>query len=135
MATNTTPQQVEINAQVNWGLSEFTSSLLLNYQEPNTTTALFSATITVVVPINTTNNAYNLATLFPADNSPLLFGLADLSQPGQQLNWGLASSDGRFQMAPGGFALMRVNGGAPTIYVDNPSTTQPAVLQIFSLSN
>ncbi|MGH9553766.1 MAG: hypothetical protein ACRD3W_30580, partial [Terriglobales bacterium] len=47
-ATNAAPQQVEINAQVSFGLSLTVSDLLMSYQEANTTTALFHGSNTVV---------------------------------------------------------------------------------------
>ena len=135
LPTNTTAQQVEINAQVNWGLSEFANSLLLNYQEPNTTTALFNSSITVVVPAATNNYQVNLATTFPFLNDAIVYGIKDMSNPGQQVDIGLASSGQRFSMAPGGFFVIRVDGSAPTLYIDNPSVSDAAILQVFTMGN
>jgi len=133
--SNAAPQQVQINSQICFGLSQNNNTVLQNYIEPNTTTALFQATLVVVVTANTTNNTYNLATLFPVANTPILWGMEDISSPGQQVNWGLASGGQRFNMAPNGYFVCRVAGGAPTLYIDNPSMSVNALIQLFVISN
>lgn len=135
--SNLTTQQIEINAQVNFGLSDFTNSLLLNYQEPNSTTASTSNSATVTVTANTTDNQVNLSTLFPitATNNAICYGVVDISNPGQQVNIGLAAGGSRFNMAPSGFMLIRVTGSKPTLYIDNPSATVTAVLKVFCLTS
>lgn len=134
-ATNTSPEQIEINAQVNFGLSLTISDLLLDYQEPNTTTALFRGATTIVVPANTSNQQIVLSTLFPAVNSFICYGLQDVSNPGQAVNIGLASGGARVPLAAGGFSLTRVSGSVPTIFVDNASVTTPCILRIFAMGN
>jgi hypothetical protein len=133
--TNATSQQVQINSQIIFGLAQNNNTVLLNYIEPDTTMALFSGSLVVVVPPNTNNNTYNLTTLFPVANTPILWGMVDISNPGQQVNWGLASSGARFDMNPNGFFVCRVNGSAPTLYIDNPSASVDALIQLFVLSN
>lgn len=134
--TNATPQQIQINAQACFGLSQSTNNLVVNYQEPNTTTALFKGIEELSIPANTVNNTINLANYFTAINTALLWGLQDISNPGQQVNIGMASSGTRFSMAPSGFFLIRVNGGSsPILYIDNPSLTTSAILQLIVLAN
>lgn len=132
--TNATPQNVTINAQVLWGLSNLNASQLLSYTEPTTTTALFSLTTTFFAAATTNNQTVNLATLFPNINSAILYGIADISNPGVSVSIGLASGGTRFTMAAGGFFLVRVSGSSPTVYIDNAGSTT-AVLQIFCLAN
>lgn len=133
--TNAAAQQVQINSQVVYGLSENNNTVLQNYIEPSTTTALFQGSIVVVVTANTTNNTYNLATLFPVANTPIFWGVMDISTPGQQVNIGLASGGARFSVSPNGFINVRTNGAFPTLYIDNPSASTNAILQIYMLSN
>jgi hypothetical protein len=134
-ATNALDQEIEINAAVSFGLSYFGNTSLLQYVEPTTTKAKFQNSSTVVLSPNTTNNPINLATLFPSLNTALVYGIKDMSQPGQQVNVGMAAGGSRFNMAPGGFFLVRVSGSSPTIYADNPSLTKFAIVQVFSLGN
>jgi hypothetical protein len=133
--TNASPQQVQISSQICFGLSQNNNTVLQNYNEVSTTTALFQGSIDVPVPANSTNNAFNLATLFPVANTPLLWGIQDISNPGTQVNVGLSSSGPRFNLNPNGYLTARVNGGAPTIYIDNPSMSNGAIIQLFLLSN
>ena len=137
--TNLTAQQVVISAQVNFGLSDFANALILNYQEPNTTTCLsYAATAPQVVLANTNNVAFNLQSIFSAINTAVLIGFVDISNPGQQVNWGLASSGPRFYQNPSGFTLIRTNQAIatlPTVYIDNPSANMNALLQFFCLAN
>lgn len=134
-ATNAASEQIEINAQVNFGLSLTVSDLLLDYEEPNSTTALFRGASTVVVPQNTSNQQIVLSTLFPGFNSYICFGIQDISNPGQAINFGLTSGGARIPMAAGGFSLQRVSGSVPTIFVDNTSVTTPAILRVFAIGN
>lgn len=133
--TNATAQQVQINSQIIFGLSQNNNSVLQNYIEPNTTTALFAGSLPVVVPADSVNNEYNLSTLFPLANSPILWGLEDKSNPGQQVNVGLTASGPRFFINPNGYLTARVNGGAPILYIDNPSANSAALLMLFMMSN
>jgi hypothetical protein len=136
--TNAQPQQFQCSAQVNFGLSDQSNSLLLNYQEPNGNTALYQFTQTQFVPANSTNNAYNLASMFAASNTPAVIGWYDASNPGQQMNWGMQSGGSRFDMNLNGFTLLRVTNATatlPTIYVDNPSPGNVGILVFFCISN
>lgn len=133
--TNAAEQNVCIQAQVAFGLGLFSNQSLLNYSEPSTTTAKFSNSTTVAVPPSTSNQQINLSTLFPNIATPILFGMSDISDPGQAVDWGLASGGTRFPMAAGGFMITRVSGTGPVVYVDNDSTTEYALLQVFCLGN
>jgi hypothetical protein len=137
-ATNATPVQFELNAQVNYGLSYLGNATVFTYAEPNQSTALFSTSQTVLIPANSTNNTVNLATLFPNVNNPLVFVLTDISNPGQEMNIGMASGGSRFDMNPNGFFMFRVSqstGSCPTLYIDNPSSNMSAFLQVTCLAN
>lgn len=133
--TNATDQQVEINGQVSFGLSYFGNTNLLNYAEPGTTTAKFQGSAVVMVPPSTTDQAVSLSSLFANISTPICIGLKDISNPGQQCNWGMAAAGTRFNMAAGGFSLMRVNGSRPTLYLDNPSSTSYCIVQVFCMGN
>ena len=135
VTTNANPQQVEVNAEVSFGLGYGTNTNLLNYVEPGTTTCLFNGSTTIFIPASTTNQAVNLATLFPYINTPVLWGWKDISSPGQAVTWSLTSSGATMNQAAGGFCLFRVNGNAPTVYFNNTSMTEPAILQVFMLAN
>lgn len=133
--TNASSQQIEINAQTQFGLSYSGNTSLMNYVEPGTTTSRFGLSTTVFVAPSTTDQQINLATLFPFINSAQLWGMQDISNPGQQLNWGLASGGQRFQMNPGGFFECRVTGSAPILYIDNPSSSSYVILKVFCIAN
>ena len=134
-ASNAQANQIEINAQVAYGLGYQSNTVLMNYVEPGTTTALFNETVTVAVPANTTNYPINLATMFPNINSAILYGVADISNPGQQFSLGMDSSGARLTIAPGGFGMWRVNGSAPTLYVDNPSSNLYCLIKVMCIGN
>jgi hypothetical protein len=133
--TNANPSQIEIDGQVSFGLGYGTNTNLFNYQEPGTTTCLFNGSTTVFIPPSTTNQAVNLTTLFPYINTPVLWGWCDISNPGQAVTWSLTSSGATIDMAPGGFSLFRVNGGAPTIYFNNADMANTAIIRVFFLAN
>lgn len=152
---NAAPNQVEINAQVAYGLGYQSNTVLMNYIEPGTTTAQFNETSTVRIPPNAMSYPVNLEFLFPGVYTPILWGIKDVSNPGQTFNLGMCYGGGealkprdttpkgvvhRFgsnalTIAPGGFMIARCNGGFPTFYVDNPSSTQYVLLQVFCLAN
>jgi hypothetical protein len=133
--SNAQPNQVEINAQVAYGLGYQSNSVLMNYIEPGTTTALFGNSATVFVPASTTDQVVNLATLFPYINSAELWAVEDISNPGQSVLIGTATGSNKFTLAPGGFFEARVYGSAPTLYISNPSTNQYAILKFINLAN
>ena len=136
MATNANTQNITIDAQVGMGLQNMPASRLLYYEEPSTTTAKFADTSTIVIPPNTVDQVLNLATLFPGINTALVFVIADItSSPGVPINFGMAAGGARFNMAAMGFFVVRVNGSAPTLYLDNPSLTQNGILQVSVLAN
>lgn len=128
-------QNIQLGAQMVMGMQSQYPNTLFQYQEPVTTTAQFQGSTIVSVPANTTNNQINTATLFPGCVTPVAIGVQEMTNPGLQVNVGLSSSDTRLQIAPGGFILLRLNGGFPTFYVDNPSVSSPALVRVFILSN
>ncbi len=127
-------QNVQISSQVVMGLQGIYPDILLQYQEPTTTTAQFAGSTTVVIPANTTGNVVSCATLFPAFASPVCIGLQDVTNPGQQVNVGTSTDDGRINMAASGFFVYRVADGLPTFYIDNPGDSDAAI-RVFGLSN
>ena len=134
MTVAATAQQIQIAAQVAFGLSNEYPNVLFQYTEPTTTTAGLAASTIVQIPANTTDNAIVTATLFPGFTTPLLWGIAEMTNPGIQLNVGLASGGARLHMAVGGFWITRVNGTGTTFYIDNASSSI-ALLNVFALSN
>ena len=134
-ASNGQANQIEINSQIAYGLGYQSNEVFLNYVEPGTTTALFGQTVTVAVPANTTNYPINLATMFPNVNTAIMYAVEDISNPGQQVSIGMDSGGSRFIMAPGGFFECRVNGSSPTLYVDNASVNQYALLKVVCIAN
>ncbi len=131
-----TAQQVIIAGQLAFGLGWSATTVLMNYQEPSTTTCTLQASSVVKIPKNTTNNTINLATLFPAVTTAVAYSIADItSSPGQQVAVGMASSGSRFQMAPMGMMMFRVNGSSPTLYCDNASMTTDAYLSVSCMGN
>jgi hypothetical protein len=134
-AASATAQQIQLSTQVIFGMQQQYSSPIFNYTEPSTTTAQYFGNTTVSIPANSTNNVINTATLFPAWNTPVCIGIAEITTPSLNLNVGLSSGGPRFQLAPGGYLVYRSNGGLPSIYVDNPSASSAALVQVFGLSN
>ena len=133
--SNAQANQIEINAQVAYGLGYQSNSTLMNYIEPGTTTALFGNAQTLFIPPNTTDQMVVLAALFPSINSAVLWGVQDISNPGQSISIGTATGTNKFTLAPGGFLLSRVNGSAPTLYVTNPSPNTYSILKLILLAN
>ena len=134
-ATNAQANQIEINAQVAYGLGYQSNTVLMNYCEPGTTTALFNMSNTVVIPPATTDYAVNLSTMFPSINSAVCWGVEDISNPGQAFSLKMDPGGNSFSVAPSGFVLTRVNGSAPTLYLDNTSTTNYAIIKVFCIAN
>ena len=134
-ATNATPQQFELNAQTNYGLSYLGNATTFSYAEPNTSTALFSLSQTFLIPANSTENTINLATAFPVVNSALVYTISDMSNPGLQTSIGTATGANKFIMNPNGFMMIRAKGSAPILYIDNPSINMSAFLQVTVLAN
>lgn len=129
-----TSQQVNISGQMAFGTQQVYPNVLFQYQEPGTTTAQFSGSTTIAIAGSTSNVAVNTATLFPGVNTPICYVLQEITNPPQQLNVGLASGGARLDLNPQGFLMVRVVGGTPTFYVDNPEST-PGLLQVSVLSN
>jgi len=133
--SNAQPNQIEINAQVAYGLGYQSNSSLLNYIEPGTTTALFGNATTIFVPPATADQTVNLAALFPNINQAVLWGVQDISNPGQSVSIGTAAGSNKFTLAAGGFLLSRVYGSAPTLYIINSSPNTYSVLKLVCLAN
>lgn len=133
--TNAQNLQVEIASQAVLGLSYGVNQTLQNYNENGSTTARFALSQTIFVPPNTTDQSINLATLFPSINSAIMWGVSDISSPGQAWSFGMAAGGSRFDINPGGYFSARVNGSAPTIFVDNPSATSYVVLKVWGIAN
>ena len=131
-----TPQQIQIGQQFVFGMQSVFPNTLFSYQEPYTTTCQLSGSTIISVPANTSNQAISIAALFPAFVNPVAIGIVEVTSPSQQVNIGLASGGARIHLAEGGFATFRVSTtNLPTFYVDNPSATDAALIQVFGLSN
>lgn len=130
-----TAQNVQIGAQVVFGLQNQFPDTIFQYQEPATTTAQMSSSTVVAIPANSTNNAISTSTLFPGFTTPVCWGIAEITSPSLPLNIGLSSGGPRLQVAGAGFLLVRTVAGKPTFYIDNPSVNQAALVRIFGLSN
>lgn len=136
--TNLRAQQIEINSQCSFGLGYQSNQTLMNYVEPGTTTANFALSTTIFVPPSTTAQAVNLATLFPNITTAILYGVADLSYPGQEVLISM-KSDGTNPMpqAAGGFSQWRVNcpiADAPTLYLTNEDADNYCIVKVFCLA-
>lgn len=134
-AAASTAQNIEINSQVVFGLQSAFPNMLFQYKEPSTTTAQMQGSTIVLIPANSVDNAVNLATLFPGFNMPLIFGVAEVTSPSRALNIGLSAGGPRINLAATGFMLWRANGAFNTLYVDNASLTEPALLRVFGMGN
>lgn len=129
------PNQIQFGCQVVDGMQNQYPNVLLQYQEPSTTTCQFSGAIVVPVFANSTNTQINTATIFGGFTVPVLVGIQEITSPSLPVNIGLTSSGPRLQLAPGGILVVRLNAGFPTFYVDNTSTNSTALLRVFMLSN
>lgn len=129
-------QNITIGVDVGTGYGGVLGNNVYSYLEPFSTTCQFGGSRQVVVPVNTTNFVVDTGTLFSGFAVPVALGLADTTaSPGVKLNVGMASSGPRIHLAPRGFFYTRTASGFPVFYVDNPSLTQPAVVQVFMLGN
>lgn len=123
-------QNVQISSQVAFGLQSAYPEILLQYQEPSTTTAQFSGATTITIPANTTDNTINTATLFSGITTPIVMGFVDVTNPGVSIGIGTAADDTRIEMAAGGFIIYRTASGMPTFYADN-ATDNDANIRVF----
>lgn len=130
-----TAQQFQISTQVAFGMGNQFPDLLYYYQEPTSNTAVMDGSTNVVINANSTNTAISTATLFPGVNTPVLWGIAEITNPALPLAVGLSSSGPRMQMAAGGFWITRVASGSPTFYVDNTDPANKALVRVFMISN
>ncbi len=129
-------QNVTIGVNVGTGYGGVLSDNVYSYLEPAATTCQFGGTRQVVVPPSSTSFPIDTSLIFSGFAVPIAFGLADTTEsPGQKLNVGMSVGGPRMHMAARGFIYSRTNGGFPVFYVDNPSLTQPAVVQVFMLGN
>lgn len=116
------------------GYSDSSHQSLINYTEPSSTTAKYCAQHEAPVVKNTPNNAFNLASLFPAfgtDN--VLLTIEEISSTPLQLNFGFTSGGTRLPLTA---LVARLKTGAlPTIYIDNPSLTTDATIRISVVGN
>lgn len=134
-APSSTAQNIQLSSQMVFGLQNVYPNTIFQYQEPSTTTAQFSGSTAVTIPANSTDNVVDTATLFPAFGTPVCFGLHEVTSPALPLNIGLSAGGPRIQMNAAGFMIFRVAAGNPVFYVDNPSATDDAALQVFGMSN
>lgn len=119
------------------GSPDFQHQTVANFQSNETFTAAAVANTIVSVPANTTDQAVNLATLFPALTATSFIVVQDVTAtPGQPFSVTTVSGSGRIAIAGGGFLAWTQNGGAPpTLYLTNPSTTTASDIQISVMSN
>lgn len=123
-------QNVTIDMQIGFAMGSNPSGLPFNYTEPITTTAQFCDSHTVAIDPSETDFEVDLASIFAGIADPIAFGMQDLVEsPGVPVEWGLAVGGTRFPMAGTGAMCIRVSGELPTLYIDNPSATDMAVLK------
>lgn len=134
-APSASAQQIQVSGQLCFGTQNVYPNVLFQYQESGLTTAQYGGSTTISIPANTTNQAINTATLFPGIVTPVAFVVQEITNPPQQLNIGLASGGARIDLNPQGFLMVRVSGGFPTFYLDNPSMSEAALVQVSYLSN
>lgn len=134
-AANTTPQFITYSIQAFLGLADYQSNNIVpqpNNSVPNTLMGSFYGTTQISIPMNTVNNTFSFASQWPLANEGLVVTVSDVSNPGQAVNIGLASSGTRIPLAagPGPGMSFYISGQMPVLYIDNPSMTANAILQI-----
>lgn len=89
---------------------------------------------TLTIPATTTNNSFNLATMFPSITSAQSISIADMSQPGVAVGFSTVNTGTKFQLRPGGVAVICASGALPTLFFDNAGVN-PAYLEITVTGN
>jgi hypothetical protein len=139
MALSAIGQQCYISLQAYLGYPDYSHVTAIDYSSaasnPTLTAAAQSST-PVSVAANTTDQSFNLATLFPALTGLVFISLVDITGTPQPFSFGTAAGTGRQSVAAGAWAAWMPNGGAPpTIFLTNPSTTTASNILISVLSN
>jgi hypothetical protein len=113
-----------------------TQQSLLNSSTPDAFTADVAEVHTVTVAASTSNASFALATLFPAITAPVFLYVVDVSNPGIGFKITTSSGTGKMGVAPNFWFAYMADGATalPTIYIDNPSSTQTLYLSIGALS-
>lgn len=109
-----------------------TQTTLVNTTTPDSFTADAADTITRSIAASATNQSFNLATLFPACTAPVFVCIADVSSPGVGFAITTVSGSGKMGIMASYWMAYMANGttALPTVYIDNPSSTQSLILQI-----
>jgi len=130
-----TAQQAYISLRANLGYPDYTNQPLINFVSSTTFTAAALAINEVTVSANTTDQAVNLSTLFPALSNLLFVMFIDITTPGQPFSITSVSGSGRLSVAANSFyAYMPNTSSGPTLYLTNANSTS-SLIQIAVLSN
>jgi hypothetical protein len=127
MTLSATPKSYTTILQVGFN----TTTDLLNYTEPQSTTAVAEAQSVIITLANTQNQAFNLATIFPGITNMTLLLLKDISNPGLAHTFKLVSAGANtIPIRAGGVLVVTTSGTPPTIYLDNSSASQAGNLVV-----
>lgn len=113
--------QLAISLQVSLGPPGGSNRSLLNFTEATSTTAEQGNVAVVQIANSATNDAINLATLFPSLSSAKVITLRDVSATAREVSFSPANSGTKLVLAAGGSMVLRTNGTLPTLYFDNSS--------------
>lgn len=122
-------QEIRTKFYLAWGDTDGAEELLLNHSEPATTVGNFRARIPIALPSSAANQTLNLASYCRAATY-----IAIVSRDANGCNINLTTDDTKFQIAGEGvFAFKNRNATPPTIYFDNPSSSEISYVDVIVL--
>jgi hypothetical protein len=135
IGTNVAAQQAVISLRSYFAPQGPTQQAILNSTTPDSFTADAAEVHTVSVPPSTTDQSFDLATLFPTMTAPVFCGIVDVSNPGIGFKITTVSGSGRVGVAPNFWWAYMGDGttALPTVYISNASSTQTLYLSIGAL--
>ena len=129
------PQSAYIALEAYLGYPDYSHQTVIDYVSPTTLQGIVQAGYPAIVPPNTTDQAGNLASLFPELAYLLFLVVMDATTPGQPFSFTTVAGSGRLSVAASSFFSYMPNGGTPpTLYLTNPNNTE-ALIQIGIISN
>jgi hypothetical protein len=128
-----TAQQAVISLKAYLGTSPPNQQLSIFYLSADTLTGSIQNSQSIIVNASTTDQAVNLATLFPAALNPVIVQIVEVTTVPTGFSFTTVSGSGRQVISAGGFVCF-MPSALSTIYISNTATTE-IVLTIGVISN
>jgi hypothetical protein len=133
MAVNVTPQQAVVSLKAYLGSSPPNQQMSVYYLSPDTLQGSVQNSNTINVPATTTDQAVNLATIFPAAVTPVIIQIVEVTTVPTGFSFTTVSGSGRQLIGAGSFIAWQPTN-LTTIYISNTAAT-PITLTIGIIYN